>query len=67
MEKKLFVFVGKDIFPKKRRILVLINPKSGNGASVSKFRKFVEPVFKDAGIYYQEFVTSMFLNMLNGT
>ena len=53
-------FPGKEAFPKKRRILVLINPKSGNGASVSKFKKFVEPIFKDAGIFYHQFVTSLY-------
>eukprot|EP00794_Sanderia_malayensis_P008857 gene8857-9806_t len=46
-----------DNFPKKKRVLVLINPKSGNGKSLEKFRKFAEPLFKDAGIYFQELIT----------
>lgn len=41
----------------KKPILVLINPCSGRGRSLSIYRKFVQPIFEQHGVDHEVFIT----------
>lgn len=47
-----------DAYCRPRRLLVLINPKSGKGKSLEEFHNHIQPIFELADITFNVIVTS---------